>query len=103
LFGLFFDPDEGDIFLRNVGLFSNLHGITTQMNVIFTLTAVITSNARKCQEQVFYVLQGDSSREKEIAEKYKEEKNEPEETRYEKRYKRKIASKCEGEHFSILH
>jgi Mor family transcriptional regulator len=45
----------------------------------------------------FYVSQGDSKREDEIKEKYKQEKNETEETRYEKRYKRKITSKCEGE------
>jgi hypothetical protein len=58
---------------------------------------VITSNATKFHEQISHVSQGDSKREKEIAEKYKQEKNETEETRYEKRYKRKIASKCEGE------
>jgi Mor family transcriptional regulator len=50
-----------------------------------------------------YVSQGDSKREKEIAEKYKQERNESEVTRYEKRYKRKVESKCEGEYFSILH
>jgi hypothetical protein len=43
------------------------------------------------------VIQGDSSREKEIQEKYKEGETEPEESRYEKKYKRKIESLCQGE------
>jgi hypothetical protein len=58
---------------------------------------------QKFTNKSVYVSQGDTKREKEISKKYKEEKNEPEDTRYEKRYKRKIESKCEGEYSSILH
>jgi hypothetical protein len=47
-------------------------------------------------------MQGVSSQEKEIQEKYKEGETESEESRYEKKYKRKIESLCEGEWFSVI-
>jgi hypothetical protein len=40
---------------------------------------------------------------KETEEKYKEEENEPEASRYEKKYMKKLELKCEGEWFRILH
>jgi hypothetical protein len=43
--GLLFDPEEGsDKFFRKVGLFSELHDITSRKTVLFTVTAVRTSN-----------------------------------------------------------
>jgi len=53
--------------------------------------------------KIGYVTQGDSSREKEINEKYKEENNETEANRYEKKYNKKMASKCEGESLRNSH
>ncbi|KAJ9586230.1 hypothetical protein L9F63_020139, partial [Diploptera punctata] len=52
---------------------------------------------RRIREDNEYIdeLQGDSSREKEIREKYKEEDKEPESSRFEKRYMRKMAERCE--------
>jgi hypothetical protein len=60
------------------------------------------SQIQQCDEQFFNDSQGDTSREKEIEQKYKEKKNQSEESRYTKKYERNIRSKCEGEYCSIL-
>jgi hypothetical protein len=40
----FFTEDGGDMFLRNVVLLNGLHGVISQKTVLFTTTAVRTSN-----------------------------------------------------------
>jgi hypothetical protein len=44
-FGLLFDPEHGgDVFLLNVGLFSELQGITNRKTLLVIVTVVGTSN-----------------------------------------------------------
>jgi hypothetical protein len=73
---------------ETLGFFFNLHSITVHK---------ISNSTKLSKKKCVSGWQGDSSREKEIEQKYKEKKNEPEESRYTKRYERNVRSKCEGE------